>query len=823
MLRKTCLSFFILFLSQSLFAQDIDQYIKPQQTVPYQKLYLHTDREFYFTGDTLWFAAYLVEGQTHIPKSELCNLYVDLIDTDGKLIKHEMFLVQNGFGSGYVSISDSAKLEGNFLLRGYTDYLQNFGGDAFFSKTIQISAIKNSFELLSADTIGNVSNEIDVSFLPEGGFLLADRINLVAFKAINRLGKEVNIKGKLIEERGQFVASFYSNYKGMGSFYFIPKKGINYKVEVEGYPKLEFEFPETGIEGAKLMVPKIVDNQVSLNIITSEEKPKTPFYIVVMHRGKKLFHLEIVNYETLKTIRVKTRLLKEGINRFILLNQNFEPLSERLVFINKNEDILLKLKLNQTEFSTREKVSLQIQNLKRLNKEENAQLSVVIINEDAISASGVSQNIKSYLLIDSELKGQILTPADYFVNDDKITSETKLNFLMLTNGWKNYLWNNLKKEDYDIKFEPQIGVTISGNVKYKKRFLNNTDVSLIISSNNETYLDSTKTNLIGNFSFKNQLVYDTAVFFIQSNGFKGGWNTEIEFDSADSKIPLVSHESLNHLTSFSSIPFSLHRIQYYNQMALKEFYPEANTIMIEQVDVKTKKQESDDHFRMYASPNYSLQLDESDHIYANIFQYLGARVPGVKVWGNRIKIRQAPAFTRTSNMGFQKDHNDEPLYLLDGFMVDGKTLSMLSVKEIDKIEILKGAVAGIFGGLGENGVVSILTKKDYFPYYGPDEIPGTVYHKIKGFSKCREFYSPKYTLENINSEKPDYRTTLYWNPKVTLENGKAEVSFFTCDNISRYKIFVEGITESGRICLGSGEFEVDSFNEQLNLKSNEIK
>jgi len=53
------------------------------------------------------------------------------------------------------------------------------------------------------------------------------------------------------------------------------------------------------------------------------------------------------------------------------------------------------------------------------------------------------------------------------------------------------------------------------------------------------------------------------------------------------------------------------------------------------------------------------------------------------------------------------------------------------------------------------------------------------------------------------------RTTLYWNPKITTENGIAEISFFTCDNVSRYKIFVEGITNIGRICLGSRWFEVN--------------
>ncbi len=80
--------------------------------------------------------------------------------------------------------------------------------------------------------------------------------------------------------------------------------------------------------------------------------------------------------------------------------------------------------------------------------------------------------------------------------------------------------------------------------------------------------------------------------------------------------------------------------------------------------------------------------------------------------------------------------------------------------------------------------------------------------KIKGFEPFREFYSPEYTDENLFSETPDYRTTLYWNPELILINGEAEVSFFTCDNLSHYQIFVEGITDQGRTCLGTAEFEV---------------
>jgi hypothetical protein len=41
------------------------------------------------------------------------------------------------------------------------------------------------------------------------------------------------------------------------------------------------------------------------------------------------------------------------------------------------------------------------------------------------------------------------------------------------------------------------------------------------------------------------------------------------------------------------------------------------------------------------------------------------------------------------------------------------------------------------------------------------------------------------------------------------------VSFYTSDDLSGYKIFVEGITDTGEICLGTGTFEVGTWNPQV--------
>ena len=96
-----------------------------------------------------------------------------------------------------------------------------------------------------------------------------------------------------------------------------------------------------------------------------------------------------------------------------------------------------------------------------------------------------------------------------------------------------------------------------------------------------------------------------------------------------------------------------------------------------------------------------------------------------------------------------------------------------------------------------------------------NHLQGIITERIVGYSNNREFYSPEYTPENINSPRLDYRTTLYWDPDITTKYGNAVLSFFTSDELSYYRIIVEGIMDNGSICLGTASFAVNSRNESL--------
>ncbi len=802
----------LLFVFSNVFSQDIKTYFEQQQSVPFQKLYLHTDREFYFTGDTLWFAAYLIsEGfaqSESLTKIQSCNLYVDLIDSKGEIVKSELFLIQNGLGSGYVSLSDSTDIEGNFLLRAYTDYLKNFGDDAFFTKTIQVSRVKNSFELQKSEgltlpkSVGVESEgftrsetfttkNIDVSFLPEGGFLLAEESNCVAFKAVDQSGKGRDISGKLLDENGKIILTFKSVYKGAGKFYFYPQTGKSYTAKIDSFANLCFELPEIKNTGAKLTLINQDENKIQMVVQGKNNGRNQLFYLVCLHRGEGLFYKEINQKKVNSVLKIDAGQLRVGINRFVLLDNNLNPVSERLVFKEDRNIENIEISLSKESLSTREEVQLQLK-ADNIIENELAQVSISVVDENYVNATGIHQNIASYLLLDSELNGYIESPANYFISDENISTQNKLDLLMAVNGWSNYVWNNLNIDSIKVEFEPQTGFNFTGRVKRAlgNKALTEGNVSLLVKSDSTTQFLDTPLDENGRFEFRNIVFYDSATVFAQARN-KNNKNT-IQFEMEMPEI--VSYEininNINQLNSFSEIPLSVYRQRYINDMRLKDFYPDKNSILIDEVEKTARRNWKDKYSEEgpYGHGDKTVYIEENDDILyrgLNFYDFLFAK--GISGASGKILIDGQPSHV---------DPDDFDYFFLN------------TVKYIDYFSQNSGRSA-IFGFAGVYGVINIVTKEIGDYEFKPDPLLGGIVEKIKGFTPVCEFYSPKYLPENLNSEVPDFRNTLYWNPKVTLENGEFEVSFFSSDNISRYKIYVEGITKSGKICLGEAKFEVD--------------
>ena len=504
-------------------------------------------------------------------------------------------------------------------------------------------------------------------------------------------------------------------------------------------------------------------------------------------------------------IKVDKAVLQPGINRLVLMDKKLKPISERLYF-SKNYDLSdVEVQLNQEEYSTRSNVQLELIENNEYSDASYSSLSVSVVDEKAIGQNGPSVNILSWLLIDSELKGNIISPAHFFVDDVDMASARKLNLLMLTQGWSNYLWNTLPEKDDSKDFYEAEGFSISGKVKklLSNKPVTDGEVEINISRNDYFFNAKSNTDKEGRFSFDNINFSDTAFVFLQARNKNGKLSTEILLDPLFIKIknPEISVPYRPVKESQYSFSYSLYEQQYFSEQDLQEYLLRTGSILIEEVSIEGQKSlQGDGHFRIYSKPLESFEIKNTDLAYRNIADYLQGRVAGVMVVGDKISIHGPGSFTGPAT----------PLFLLDGSVVEEEMIMNIPMNDIEMVEVLKRpGDAAIFGANGGNGVISVFTKRGGYAEAKYKYLYGTLSKIILGYDSYREFYAPIYTPENIDTEKPDHRLTLYWNPYVQTENGKASLSFFSSDDLSRYKVIVEGMTDDGTICLGSAKFEVN--------------
>src|SRR5450432_2450472 len=163
-------------------AQNIDSLLGIfKQADPQEKIYIHFDKNYYNPGETIWFKAYIFDGLEHAASAK--NFYAELTDEAGNVINRVTAPVGESSAAG--SIVLSANLTKNLLyFRASTAAMLNGDTNFLYVKPIRI--------LTSAKNIKNKQPAVSISFLPEGGDMIADISSLLAFKVTDANGLPVN-------------------------------------------------------------------------------------------------------------------------------------------------------------------------------------------------------------------------------------------------------------------------------------------------------------------------------------------------------------------------------------------------------------------------------------------------------------------------------------------------------------------------------------------------------------------------------------------------------------------------------------------------------
>jgi hypothetical protein len=123
-----------------------------QGRMPAEKVYLHTDKPYYNLGDTLWFKAYLLDAKTLSASKRSGLLYVELADDTAEAVRRITIPIKDGVGYAQIPLIRKIFHEGGYTLRAYTNWMQNFGTDYFFTSRFYLGVPEQDTWLVNSGT-----------------------------------------------------------------------------------------------------------------------------------------------------------------------------------------------------------------------------------------------------------------------------------------------------------------------------------------------------------------------------------------------------------------------------------------------------------------------------------------------------------------------------------------------------------------------------------------------------------------------------------------------------------------------------------------------
>ncbi len=621
------------------------------------------------------------------------------------------------------------------------------------------------------------SYDYDVQFFPESGSLLTNQLQTVAFKAIGSDGLSVDVTGKVFSDKNEEIVDFSSFYKGMGKFSLQIDSGITYYAIVKSTKGIEKKFilPKPQNRGVSLHLA-YNRGKLSYEVLNATNMSNDAFYMLVHSRGRLLAALPLNDL----TGQMSESLLPPGVTSLSVIDTLGNTYCERLHFVRNSAPPVIRMESAKPVYGKRELVDMTFNILSAAGKPCVGNYSLSVTDSKIVRLDNSSDNIMTYLLLGSDIKGYIEDPGSYFT-DSLTMDRERMDNLMLTQGWKRFNTADVVKGKIkDPTYYMEAGQFLSGKVlnimnKPAKK------CGIIIISPQRQIIRLSQTDSLGRYLVDGIEFPDSTVFIMKAKKEKSFGDVELipdkdEFPKSNAFIPLRCAQDL-------AVPndYFLHsKEKYFSDGGMRVVDLGAVTVKAAKVE---KKKETYYYSGMEDAKLTSEKLEQFQGL--SVLQIL-SMMPGVLVSGDQVSVRGSASM---------------PMFMIDGIeCMSVDDISYLNSNDIEEISLFKGASAAVFGSRGGSGVIAIALKK------GVERKTETPISMVKvtplGYEKPAEFYVPKYEVDSVRlDKKSDLRSTIYWNPKLVSDStGTVHVKFYTADKANDYSVVLEGISDKGDIC-----------------------
>lgn len=434
-----------------------------------EKVYVQTDNNCYFIGDTLWYKAFVLRADNHVPTNMSKLLYVELLSPDGVVVERQRVVVSGkGLTCGQFALPDSL-YSGYYELRAYTRWMLNFNvshrdytrddkhrfynnalandffreWDGLFSRVIPIfSKPVEPGEYSGKYMYGRPKQEMQfvekpklkVNFYPEGGTLLEGVANRIAFEVTDNDGQALQLSGTLTDG-----TPLKACHMGRGTFTVVPQ-GQKATFEWNG-KTWDFSLPKVSKQGVALTLQKGRATWAARGVNVAA--------YAVMCRGALCSFVRTSQ----SSADISFAELPTGVCELLLLDDEARVLASRLFFVDNGEALRpVTVSADKLDYQPYEPIKIQVS-----GAEPKMPLALSVRDGRTDDTTYDDGDMAAEMLLCSDLKGFIASPAYYFESRDEQHTQA-LDNLMMVQGWRRYDRVSL------LRYAPERMLTFEGTV-----------------------------------------------------------------------------------------------------------------------------------------------------------------------------------------------------------------------------------------------------------------------------------------------------------------------------------------------------------------------
>ena len=833
-MKRLIYIFFLVVFTTSLSAQRSEEatrvlsYIQKamnfNKVVPQEKVYLHFDNMGYFENETMWFKAYVTRTDNGRATDLSKVLYVELLNPSGDVLKTQKYPIDSlGQAHGDMKL-DTLFGSGFYEVRAYTRYMTNWGVNAVFSRvfpifkapteegkyddlTIREMLYKHrdpnnrdrtdSLYLKAIDEgiyTSDLMKTVSVQFYPEGGNLIQGKKCRVAMLAVDDNGRPYQGEGFVTNSKGDTYASVQTDSLGRGLFELVPDNNFMALQMTNRKDKVQlFALPRALEEGCALTL-NAVSEQIFVTLQCSDSLCGHLLGYVLMHNGN-IHYCDTVTASSLIEIALDRQKQEEGVSQLTVFDSKGEIVAERLFFIcpKQNGADSIRIVAKTERLKPCGKVELELQ------AQPNASLSFSAMDAETMT-NGKQGNMKTWMLLSSEIKGYIHNIDYYFEADDRQHRESA-DLLMMTQGWRRYDWRLMSERYIFRKSEPiEDKLYIFGQLReYRKRNpVSHVHLQMFLyNQDGQSLRGEMMTDSLGNYAFEVPNVDGEWLMqiFTRKKMKNGEEKRKTYYVGIDRQISPVARfitpveAKIQH--PLAANLFVRREVEHEEEEGFVPITKKEH--VLQNVTVEAKK-------RYFTNDNFMYKNEAFGSRYATIYYNMDRERDNVLDKGE--KVPYLYDFLTERNPLFEYDSKNwtvPPKYAgrCINWIVDNDARRMSTPVHLLWLDEVKSLYIVPNHPREMDGCVRIYVYEHIT--FTTESQKGLRRTYFQGFNQPSTFQMEDY---NVIPPMADFRRTIYWNPDIrTDKDGKAKVEFFNNSTCQEMYISTEGITEDGRVLV----------------------